>query len=465
MKIIRVCSTKNARLPSDGSATFVDAVSEAPNVSVETYLDDTRTQFQFSHRGRDLVELGMAVYLADECVARNRAVDYWSRTLDFDFPVHAPSSWTAAVPSLQRTLKFLSGDHCEFAFPARRAVPPLARHRPQFSRVSSRRPFDRVCLFSGGVDSLLGAIRYLENGEHLLLLGHYADTATSAAQRTLAATLRQRFPGQAKFAQFRIQRHRGAHRTYPLPKKVERTHRTRSFLFLTLAAACADSFGIGRISIPENGLIALNPPLEVSRVGALSTRTAHPIYLLRVLQFFHEIGLDGLLLENPFLFESKTDMVSATQDWTVPLLKRSVSCARPNQYQDRGVRHCGYCVPCLYRRAGFIRRGIDAPNEYAFDVLQTLGALTNDLQGDARAMVRFARRVTAASDTQLLAVVLSHGYFAPESGQSLGGKATSYAPWTEMIRRWATAFLEDVHRKASPSTLKIVGMPRRVRNR
>ena len=35
------------------------------------------------------------------------------------------------------------------------------------------------------------------------------------------------------------------------------------------------------LAVPENGLIALNVPLDPLRLGALSTRTTHPFYIAR----------------------------------------------------------------------------------------------------------------------------------------------------------------------------------------
>jgi hypothetical protein len=226
----------------------------------------------------------------------------------------------------------------------------------------------------------------------------------------------------------------------------------------------AHTFDIPRISISENGLIALNPPIEMSRTGSLSTRTAHPIFLRRFLTAMHELDAFRGELENPYLFQSKTDMLQTAPAWTRPLLLRSVSCARPTLYQDRHVRHCGYCVPCLYRRAAFMPAGYDRPRDYAFDAFRSLSALTNSLQADFRALVRFASRVERAGTADMCAIVLSHGYFPPNVAASLGHDATSYAPWIEMIRRWARSFLDTVRDLSSRRTLGLIGLsPRQTR--
>lgn len=463
MKVSRRTTKTGSTITESADHFVLDTMSDSPNVSLELYVDEVPTEFEFSDLARDVFEFAAAVYLADECSPRVAAIDHWSRDFDYDFAVHSPSVWEAASDSLASCLSFLSGDRYKFTWPRRKALPRLVRHRKRLSRSTVQRQlFDRVSLFSGGVDSLLGATAYLEQGERLLLLGHYADTATSAAQRELARAIQRKYPGRANFVQCRIQRHRGAHRSIDLPPKNEKTHRTRSFLFLSVAAAIAHSYSIGKISIPENGLIALNPPLEMSRSGSLSTRTAHPLFLTKFVQAMSDLKSFSGSLENPYLFLSKTDIVHDPADWLRPLLQRSVSCARPNRYQDRRVRHCGYCVPCLYRRGAFLPAGLDrGTREYAFDVLRNLSVLPNALQADFRALVRFAHVVSSATSAELTRLVLSHGYFPPEIASRLGQTATSFSPWVDMLRRWSTGFIETVATGSSTKTADLIGLRRR----
>ena len=127
------------------------------------------------------------------------------------------------------------------------------------------------------------------------------------------------------------------------------THRPRSLLFLALAVAIANAVKINKIYIPENGLIALNPPLGKSRLGTLSTRTAHPRYLVELAEFLAATHIFKGDIKNPFFFFSKTDMLRGLKKKLAPAILRSVSCARPSRYKQLGVRHCGYCVPCIYR--------------------------------------------------------------------------------------------------------------------
>jgi len=205
--------------------------------------------------------------------------------------------------------------------------------------------------------------------------------------------------------------------------------------------------------------MALNIPLQKSRTGALSTRTAHPTYMLQFADLARRItGFDGQI-QNPFLTQSKTDMLRGLDPALHQIVLRSISCARPSRFNDRGVRHCGYCVPCIHRRIALFEAGIDSARHYAFDVFRNFASLDVSKQQDLRAVVRFASRVVNASATQLQTLVLSHGHFPSNVGSFIGTSATSgYTPWTDMIQTWACDLLDKLETAASASTLRSLGL-------
>jgi hypothetical protein len=213
--------------------------------------------------------------------------------------------------------------------------------------------------------------------------------------------------------------------------------------------------GISEIYMPENGLIALNPPLDCSRLGTCSTRTAHPRFLAEVMRLAKSLDVFAGSLKNPFLYESKTDMLRSLDQKLHPALLRSVSCARPSRYQNKGVHHCGYCVPCVYRRAAFAACDLDDARHYAFDVFTGFDRLTEKTRLDFASLVAFARQFKELSPLQKQATVVSHGYFSPDLGKRIGPRATAdYSPWVEMLDRWTSEFLNLVSAKASIPTKK-----------
>jgi hypothetical protein len=91
---------------------------------------------------------------------------------------------------------------------------------------------------------------------------------------------------------------------------------------------------------PENGLIALNVPLDTLRLGALSTRTTHPFYIARWNELLGVLGIAGGI-ENPYWNKTKGEMVAECRN--PPLLKTIVpstlSCASPTKGRWLGTRN------------------------------------------------------------------------------------------------------------------------------
>lgn len=423
------------------------------NVALRFELDQRPLQVDMSDLSRDLVDVAVMAYITDEMERRESTPDHWTRSHRFHIPVHNPDLWLRATPALASVLKRVAGDNFAFSW-SERSTLPVARHRTKLPA-----NYDAVCLFSGGIDSLLGAYHLLKAGKRLVLLGHQADGATASAQTVLATKLAELFPSQSTLVQCRAARSQGEITRFSLAEKCEDTHRCRSFLFLSLATALATSVNANEIYIPENGLIALNAPLQHSRLGSLSTRTAHPLFLSSLTGLLRELGIFSGDLRNPFVYQSKTEMLRGLPNELIPFVQRSVSCSRPSRWQDHHVRHCGYCVPCIYRRAAMIEAGLDETNDYAFDVFQDLRRLKAYQKVDFRGLVAFAKRNAAASEMELELTVLAHGYFPPEVGTLLGPiPAIDYSPWTTMIRSWSQDFIGKMHIACSLETLEIIGL-------
>jgi hypothetical protein len=139
--------------------------------------------------------------------------------------------------------------------------------------------------------------------------------------------------------------------------------RGRSFDFLALAAAGAsvvptDRVGRMPLYVPENGFIAINPPMTTRRIGSLSTRTTHPYYLGLVQEIFDGLGV-AVTIKNPHQFDTKGEMVDRWK--AAPKFRamagETVSCGK----WKRRNKQCGRCLPCLIRRASFHAAGVTDP--------------------------------------------------------------------------------------------------------
>lgn len=131
--------------------------------------------------------------------------------------------------------------------------------------------------------------------------------------------------------------------------------RSRSFLFIGFALfSITGTKNIKELMIPENGLIALNIPLEITRVGSFSTRTTHPFYLSLWNNLLKNLGME-LSVYNPYWNKTKGEMANEclNKDILFETMGLSFSCSSPGKARWKGLspQHCGYCVPCLIRRA------------------------------------------------------------------------------------------------------------------
>lgn len=358
--------------------------------------------------GVDLVTLAAHVHAADTRVSRaSESQDGWTRELRLIVPVSDPDRWACATSVLVRLLNFLTGDRWAIGFRARpHRFAATAPQRPLRRIVPS---FDTLALFSGGLDSLIHTINVLEAGRTPLLVSHAGEGATSDAQHTLFEALKLQHPGCA-FERLRL--------WLAFPEGLvtgsvgENTTRGRSFLFFALGVFAGTGLdGAFTLTAPENGLIALNVPLDPLRLGALSTRTTHPFYIARWNELLELIDVPGRV-ENPYWDRTKGEMVAACADGA--LLRRiapsSLSCSSPSKgrWQGLGTQHCGYCLPCLIRRAaldGGFGRGSD-PTTYTLADLTARSLDPRQSEGQqVRSFQLAIERLSARPD---LATILIH---------------------------------------------------------
>ena len=143
-----------------------------------------------SETALDLLILAALVYAADTRIPRAAfSRDSWTRELQLELPVADTALWLANAPLLQCMLRFLSGDIWTIAFrPRPRALQRLTPARPR-----ARPAYNHICLFSGGLDSLVGALDLLSAGHTPLLISHAAEGSTSDAQNSLINRLRRKY--------------------------------------------------------------------------------------------------------------------------------------------------------------------------------------------------------------------------------------------------------------------------------
>jgi len=308
-----------------------------------------------SEIGIDLLVAAAHVHAADTRISRaEQSQDSWTREIRLVVPVSDPARWAGATLTLVKALNFLTGDRWTIGFRAR--SPRFATIAQEAPPALIAPPFDSVSLFSGGLDSLIGAIDLLEVGSTPLLISHFGEGATSDAQGKLFTALKKHYD-KSPFERLRV----GMTFVDGLIEDVgsENSTRGRSFLFFALGVFAGTGLDKAFIlRVPENGLIALNVPLDPLRLGSNSTRTTHPYYMARWNELLAELGINGSI-ENPYWDKTKGEMTLScgNQALLTRLAPDSLSCSSPTKgrWQGLGIEHCGYCLPCLIRRAALER--------------------------------------------------------------------------------------------------------------
>ncbi|MFI0814398.1 7-cyano-7-deazaguanine synthase [Streptomyces sp. NPDC021098] len=155
--------------------------------------------------------------------------------------------------------------------------------------------------------------------------------------------------------------------------ELELTTRSRGLLYAATAVHAAAAEHIPVVHLPENGQLALNPPLSAARAGACSTRSVHPWTLHHLNRVISEVAEPGaaIRVENPFATLTKGDVCAAARDAGLPqrVLEATLSCGAPPDRRPAGpaLAHCGLCYPCLVRRSGLLYTFGEDHTPYAAD--------------------------------------------------------------------------------------------------
>lgn len=319
----------------------------------------------------DLLIISSLSYVVDKTVARSASFDFWTRKFEIEFPVANPELWRTVSRNLEGSLSFLTGDIWKISFRKRNVkvfVEP-SRERKRKALPEKLEDIKAVCSLSGGTDSLAGAIDLLENeGDgRIHLIGHYDAPGAKSAQQTLFAKLAESYPLKARLTQVRV--------SHKPVKANESTLRCRSLVFMAIGVFAARAAGPDiPVHMPENGFIAMNLPLTPARAGSCSTRTMHPFYLDSLRETLSGLGIRNPIV-NPFELKTKGECLTESANFRLlrSVIDESVSCSHGTRKQTwvrrtKEIRNCGYCVPCIVRRAAMHKAGLDRGNRYGLDI-------------------------------------------------------------------------------------------------
>jgi 7-cyano-7-deazaguanine synthase in queuosine biosynthesis len=302
-------------------------------------------------RAWDFLSLALAAIASDLAGHRTASPDGWTREFQLEVAVADPTFWNGQRTLIRQLLGFLTTDLWDVNFisgglvakPPRKPLLPIE---------------DCVALLSGGLDSLIGNLDLAASGKRPF---------------AVSQTVRGDAENQRNFAKAigGGLRHLQLNHNVEVPNpETPPSQRSRSLIFIAygiLAATTLGKYHAGEnvtLYVCENGFISINPPLTEMRIGSLSTRTTHPVFLNLVQRLLENADLH-VRLENPYQFKTKGEMLRdcADQKLLRSLASKTTSCSR---YLLHGYQHCGRCMPCLVRRAAFRSAPLSDGTKYVY---------------------------------------------------------------------------------------------------
>jgi 7-cyano-7-deazaguanine synthase in queuosine biosynthesis len=379
--------TFDVKIPSNEMKLTINTGQQDAQISMlssNVFKELRKHNLTLNKNVSDLLHLALGVYTTDQVVSRSaQGFQGWSRHFKLYVPVSALKEWNASVEKLADMLSFLSGDKWEVFF--RKNEVSATQQKIELFDNPNTGSIKTVALFSGGLDSFIGAVDLLENKQKVAFVSHYKRGSEGSAQTKLYDKLKEIY-GEDCLVHYQFyvqpnQHHKNA--------KKEGSSRARSFLFMCLGISVANSLDQhARFIIPENGLISLNVPLTGTRVGSHSTRTTHPYYLKLFKEMIAEVGIKNEVI-NPYQFRTKGEMMMECKEPLVlkKLGPETLSCSHSENSRYAGLKpgiQCGYCVPCIIRQAAENKSKIFSSN-YVYDILKSPPPQTRKSGSDIRA--------------------------------------------------------------------------------
>ena len=429
----------------------------AYSVKLKFGFDELRSMAQdTSSVAFDFLVFSLSVYNADRAISRAiYSEEGWCRRMKLTVPVLHVSEMNNSKDALTSALNFLTGDDWELNF--EQAEPyQIDQELP----IVDRSIYGSVSLFSGGLDSLIGFVdgcAALQTGKKVLIVSHKELGKEWSDQIRILDDCKRNQLCVGKYEQLLV--NAGINNQGWISQRAvcEGTLTARSILLIAAGIYCAHAINPQMpLIIPENGTISLNIPLDQGRRSACSTRTTHPVFLKRLQEALNLMGIHNQLV-NPYQTKSKADMMKECCEDTAKkaalkvLYKDSCSCAKRshkkswNRRRDRNgnsILHCGFCLPCIYRRVALEAVGWAKKEPVGVNVFNVneIGLLNPDIKKsrDFKALLYFLRK-RCNRDT-IEGELIANGVY---DRQELDAYTTFLLHSYEQVKEWVAKYGND----------------------
>ena len=354
----------------------------------------------------DLIQIASYIFCVDRMSRRSNRYsinnDSWPRIFNISLPVIEVDFWNLANTKkiLNDALVFMTGDRkYEFNFikadinalPAKDLQPSLFNEVE--SEIATATDAD-IMLFSGGLDSLAGAIERLNENptRKICLISHRASSNSKGIQDKLVNKLKQIY--KDRILKYGFECH------IKKIKTKDETQRTRMFLFSSIAFAICNRLQKNELFVYENGITSMNLPLQADVINGRASRTTHPKTLHLLEKFFRLINPNFEII-TPYRKLIKSDIIEIFRKYnTKQFISSSISCSSTRN-KPKITPHCGVCSQCIDRRLAMYAIGLeDEDCHYETDFITNIS--TNGLNNILFNLLKFANDIKGYNTYDLL---------------------------------------------------------------
>jgi len=372
---------------------------------VELKIGDIRRSMykEIPDRFHDLLEIATYVYCADQEAVRGQQDSQtfgnnWRRHFHFVIPVRNLTFWqsTDVKNCLEKTLGFLSDDKYEFEFVEQKERVSFQQFL-NFNEKGAMFGFpEQVMMFSGGLDSLGGAVEEIINQKRrIVLVNHRSTSKLDPRYRKLEGMIEDKASDSCKPTHIRIT----VHKRKWMNK--EYTQRSRSFLFVSIGATISEMLGLDSVRFYENGIISLNLPVCAQVVGGKATRTTHPFVIDGFSKLLTMLAAKPFTVENPFIDKTKGEVVALIgKAGCEDMIAHSISCTHTWE-MTKEHSHCGTCSQCIDRRFAVTAVGMDKYDplgQYKYDIFTQCRRKDEQIMEDKTMYASYLERANQADN-------------------------------------------------------------------
>lgn len=366
----------------------------AANITIgfEKFVRDPET---LQPRILDLLQIAAYIFCADRMANRGSRSsvnnDSWARSYEINVPVMDYDFWNDSKVSnaMSEALQFMTGDR-KYIFKFHMATESILELKNkqlslfcgEFEGIEEADKID-IMLFSGGLDSLAGAIQRLnkECKRKLCAVSHKSSKTVIHTQSVIINHLNGRYNNSVHQYGFECHNHK--------MKSIEESQRTRMFLFSAIAFSICSCYGKHEFYVYENGITSINLPKQGDVINARASRTTHP-KTLGLLKTFYRLFDDSFEIVAPYYNKTKAEIMEIFSLYhEESIISSSVSCSST---RDKQGAHCGCCSQCIDRRFAIYAAGLSD-----YDALYTHDFVTHDIRDEeTRQRLYYTMRLASA---------------------------------------------------------------------